>query len=49
MAFQQVLGRVPDAEETAQVLDYFENRPISSAVEQMLWALMASSEFRLNR
>lgn len=49
LAFQQVLSRAADADEVAQAVAYFENRPVATASEQLLWALMASSEFRFNR
>lgn len=50
LAFEQVLGRAPDSEELAQAVAYFENRPANTAAaEQLLWALIAGSEFRFNR
>ena len=50
-AFLQVLGRAPDPAETERTVAYFGARAdrIGHATQQVLWSLMASSEFRFNR
>jgi hypothetical protein len=48
--FVRVLGRNPDRDEMSRSLDYLRarsNEP-SAATRQLLWALIASAEFRIN-
>lgn len=48
--FLRVFGRNPDREETKRSLDYLRARSHdpSAATQQLLWALLASAEFRIN-
>jgi len=48
--FLRVLGRNPDRDETKRSLDYLRARSHepSAATQQLLWALLASAEFRIN-
>jgi len=49
-AFQSVLGREPDEAELARGVDFLDARSerATDGVRQLLWALVASAEFRLN-
>src|SRR5690606_14200252 len=49
-AYLSVLGRSPDADETAIVTDYLAKRPDTrpQAVKNLVWALVASTEVCLN-
>jgi hypothetical protein len=48
--FVRVLGRNPDREEMKRSLDYLRERSHepSAATQQLLWALLAGAEFRIN-
>ena len=48
--FQRALGRNPDREEMKRSLDYLRTRSHepTAATQQLLWALLASAEFRIN-
>ena len=49
-AYRAILGRSPDDEELAAILAFLTQREASlpSAVEQFVWALLTSAEFRVN-
>jgi hypothetical protein len=49
-AFVAVLGRGPDLEEQRRAMSYLEGRQdrLRPAVEQLLWALLTTAEFRFN-
>ena len=50
LAFQSVLQRPPDSVEREAMLSYLQNRSERrlQACQQMVWSLLASTEFRFN-
>ncbi|MES2706036.1 MAG: DUF1549 domain-containing protein [Verrucomicrobiota bacterium] len=49
--FLRVLGRLPDAEETARVTEFLKSKTAQpeAAVKEILWALFSGPEFSMNR
>lgn len=48
--YLSVLARLPDREEELEIADYLAGRPADrpAALEEVIWALLASGEFRFN-
>jgi hypothetical protein len=47
-AFLSVLGRDPDKEERRRTAEFLAGRTAEAGVEQLLWALLTSTEFLVN-